>query len=53
LTFNNAPKLPRVYNVPVFAREMELIIEMQIDEFWFEITPDLLEGVRKRLSGLT
>ena len=32
--------------------ELELIIEVQTDEFWQDVTLPMLEDVRKRLRGL-
>ena len=32
--------------------ELELIIEVQTDEFWQDITASMLEDVRKRLRSL-
>ena len=39
-------------NVPMVAAELELILEVQTDEFWQDITPPLLESVRRRLRSL-
>lgn len=47
-----ASALEGLSNVPTVAREMELIIAMQSDDFWQDITVDILEDVRRRLRGL-
>ena len=44
--------LERLSNVPAVARELELILEIQTDDFWKDITVDILERVRKRLRML-
>jgi type I restriction enzyme R subunit len=38
--------------IPMVRAEHELIIELQTDEFWQDITPAILENVRKRLRSL-
>jgi type I restriction enzyme, R subunit len=39
-------------NVPLVAAEMALILEVQTDEFWQDITLPMLETVRRRLRAL-
>jgi type I restriction enzyme R subunit len=39
-------------NVPMVAAEMALILEVQTDEFWQDITLPMLETVRRRLRAL-
>jgi type I restriction enzyme R subunit len=39
-------------NVPMVAAEMALILEIQTDEFWQDITLPMLETVRRRLRAL-
>jgi type I restriction enzyme R subunit len=39
-------------SIPMVRAELELIIEMQTDEFWQDITTSILENVRKRLRSL-
>lgn len=39
-------------NVPMVAAELELILEIQTDEFWQDVTPLMLENVRRRLRSL-
>ncbi len=38
--------------IPMVRDELELIIEVQSDEFWQDITAPILENVRKRLRSL-
>jgi type I restriction enzyme, R subunit len=38
--------------IPMVRAELELIIEVQTDEFWQDITPAMLEDVRKRLRSV-
>jgi type I restriction enzyme, R subunit len=38
--------------IPMVRAELELIIEVQTDEFWQDITTSILEDVRKRLRSL-
>ena len=47
-----ASALEELQNVPMVAREMELILEVQQDDFWTDITLPILDMVRKRLRGL-
>jgi type I restriction enzyme, R subunit len=39
-------------SIPMVRAELELIIEVQTDEFWQDITASILENVRKRLRSL-
>jgi type I restriction enzyme R subunit len=39
-------------SIPMVRAELELIIEVQTDEFWQDITTSILENVRKRLRSL-
>jgi type I restriction enzyme R subunit len=39
-------------SIPMVRSELELIIEVQTDEFWQDITATILEDVRKRLRSL-
>ena len=39
-------------SIPMVRAELELIIEVQTDEFWQDITTSILETVRKRLRSL-
>jgi type I restriction enzyme, R subunit len=47
-----ASLLEELGNVPMVAVEMELILEIQADEFWQDITLPMLETVRRRLRAL-
>jgi type I restriction enzyme R subunit len=47
-----ASALERLSNVPAVARELELILEIQTDDFWKDITVEILEQIRKRLRML-
>jgi type I restriction enzyme R subunit len=47
-----ASALELLPNVPLVAKEMELILDVQTDEFWEDITPQILENVRRRLRNL-
>jgi type I restriction enzyme, R subunit len=38
--------------IPMVREQLELIIELQTDEYWQDITTPMLEGVRKRLRSL-
>ena len=38
--------------IPMVRAELELIIELQTDEYWQDITAGMLEDVRKRLRSL-
>lgn len=39
-------------NIPGVAEQLPLILDLQTDEWWVDVTVDLLEQVRKRLRGL-
>lgn len=39
-------------NVPMIAREMTLILEIQTDEYWHDVTTPILETARRRLRAL-
>ena len=39
-------------NVPAVAKELELILEIQTEDFWPDITVGILEDVRLRLRNL-
>ena len=39
-------------SIPMVRAELELIIEVQTDDFWQDITASMLENVRKRLRSL-
>jgi type I restriction enzyme R subunit len=47
-----ASLLEELGNVPMVAAEMALILEIQSDEFWQDITVPMLETVRRRLRTL-
>jgi type I restriction enzyme R subunit len=47
-----ASLLEELPNVPMVAAEMALILEVQTDDFWQDITLPMLETVRRRLRGL-
>ena len=47
-----ASLLEELPNVPMVAAEMALILEIQTDEFWQDITLPMLETVRRRLRAL-
>ncbi|GAB5390153.1 MAG: DEAD/DEAH box helicase family protein [Alphaproteobacteria bacterium] len=47
-----ASSLEELDNIPLVAKQMELIAEVQTPEFWQDITLGELEMVRKRLRGL-
>ena len=47
-----ASLLEELVNVPMVAAEMALILEVQTDEFWQDITLPMLETVRRRLREL-
>jgi type I restriction enzyme, R subunit len=38
--------------IPMVRAELELIIELQTDEYWQDITTEMLEDVRKRVRSL-
>ena len=47
-----ASQLETIGNVPTVAKQMELILEVQTDDFWQDVTPQMLETVRLRLRDL-
>ena len=47
-----ASLLEELGNVPMVAAEMALILEVQTDEFWQDMTLPMLETVRRRLRAL-
>jgi type I restriction enzyme R subunit len=47
-----AALLEELSNVPMVAAEMELIQELQTDGYWQDITPPMLEQVRRQLRSL-
>ena len=47
-----ASKLEALANIPMVATEMRLILELQTDEFWQDITLPMLEEIRCRLRKL-
>lgn len=49
---NVASALEALSNVPLVAKQMPLILDMQTDEFWVDITVEILEDIRRRLRGL-
>ncbi|MDO5647515.1 DEAD/DEAH box helicase family protein [Paracoccus sp. (in: a-proteobacteria)] len=48
-----ASSLENLGNVPLVAQHMALILDMQTDGWWQDITPDLLDDARLRLRMLT
>jgi type I restriction enzyme R subunit len=49
---NIASALEEKANVPMVAAEMQLILDLQTDEFWEGVTLPMLETVRRRLRKL-
>jgi type I restriction enzyme R subunit len=47
-----AAALEELHNVPMVAAEFELILEVQTDEYWQDVTSVTLETVRRRLRDL-
>jgi type I restriction enzyme R subunit len=47
-----ASALEGLANIPMVAAEMALIQEVQSDDFWQDVTPPMLETVRRRLRAL-
>jgi len=47
-----ASSLEELGNVPMVAAEMTLILEVQTDEYWQDITLPILENLRRRLRKL-
>lgn len=44
--------LEELRNIPMVAAELSLILELQTDEYWQDITVPMLETVRRRLRSL-
>jgi type I restriction enzyme R subunit len=49
---NVASALEALSNVPLVAKQMPLILDMQIEDFWTDVTVEILEDVRRRLRNL-
>jgi type I restriction enzyme R subunit len=47
-----ASALEALSNVPMVAKEMELILEIQTDRFWEDVTVEMLETIRRPLRLL-
>jgi type I restriction enzyme, R subunit len=47
-----ADLLEDLQNIPMVAAELELILELQTDEYWQDVTVPMLETVRRRLRTL-
>jgi type I restriction enzyme R subunit len=47
-----ASELEALDNIPIVAKQIELILELQTDVFWTDVTPEMLEAVRRALRGL-
>ena len=47
-----ASNLEALANVPMVAHELELILEIQTESFWEDITVEMLDAVRRKLRGL-
>jgi type I restriction enzyme R subunit len=47
-----ASLLEELQNVPMVAAELELILEIQTDEYWQDVTVGMLETIRRRLRRL-
>ncbi|WP_265500650.1 DEAD/DEAH box helicase family protein [Paracoccus beibuensis] len=47
-----ASSLEALGNIPLVAKQLSLILEIQTDEFWTDITVDLLDEVRRKLRLL-
>jgi type I restriction enzyme R subunit len=47
-----ASLLEELSNVPMVAAELSLILELQTDEYWQDVTAPMLETVRRRLRAL-
>jgi type I restriction enzyme R subunit len=47
-----ASDLEDLANIPLVKQHLALIAEVQTDEFWQDITPEDLEGIRRALRGL-
>jgi type I restriction enzyme R subunit len=49
---DTASQLSEMASIPMVAAQMALILEIQTDEFWQDVTTPLLENVRKKLRAL-
>nr|WP_284040864.1 type I restriction-modification enzyme R subunit C-terminal domain-containing protein [Phaeovulum sp. NW3] len=47
-----ASALEALSNVPLVAKQMPLILDMQTDEFWVDVTVEILDDIRRRLRDL-
>lgn len=47
-----ASALEVIANIPMVQAELELVLEVQTDEFWQDVTAPTLETVRRRLRSL-
>lgn len=47
-----ASSLEALANIPLVAKQLPLILDIQTDEFWAETTVDLLEEIRRKLRLL-
>lgn len=47
-----ASDLEALANIPAVGQQISLILEIQTDEFWQDITPRMLEAVRVKLRDL-
>lgn len=47
-----ASSLEDLGNVPMIAAQMSLILELQTDDYWQDVTLPMLEEVRRKLRGL-
>ena len=47
-----ASSLEELGNVPMVAAQMDLILELQTDEYWQDVNLPMLEEVRRRIRGL-
>jgi type I restriction enzyme R subunit len=47
-----ARALEAIANIPMVQTELELILEVQTDEYWQDVTAPMLETVRRRLRSL-
>lgn len=47
-----ANRLEEKNNIPMVNAEMELILDLQRDEYWADITVPMLETIRKKIRGL-
>jgi type I restriction enzyme R subunit len=47
-----AAALAEQSTIPAIAVQMELILDIQTDAWWLDVTLPILEGIRKKLRGL-